>query len=82
MEPHKTHGRLGSVQSLSPIQLFATPWTAAARPPCPSPTPGAGHLGPPLITLSHAHAGKEQGKWQANPFIFTEGHLGAHQEKN
>jgi len=26
-------------QSLSCVQLFATPWTAAARLPCPSPTP-------------------------------------------
>ena len=30
-----------SVQLLSPVQLFATPWTAARRPPCPSPTPEA-----------------------------------------
>ena len=29
-----------SVQSLSRVRLFATPWTAARRPPCPSPTPG------------------------------------------
>ena len=29
-----------SVQSLSRVRLFATPWIAAARPPCPSPTPG------------------------------------------
>ena len=32
--------QFSSVQSLSCIQLFATPWTAAHRPPCPSPTPG------------------------------------------
>ena len=32
---------ISSVQSLSCVQLFATPWTAQhARPPCPSPTPG------------------------------------------
>ena len=31
---------LSSVQSLSCVRLFATPWTAAARPPCSSPTPG------------------------------------------
>ena len=34
----------GSVQLssvVSRVQLFATPWTAAQRPPCPSPTPGA-----------------------------------------
>ena len=30
-----------SVQSLSCIQLFVTPWTAACQVPCPSPTPGA-----------------------------------------
>ena len=29
-----------SVQSLSRVRLFATPWIAARRPPCPSPTPG------------------------------------------
>ena len=30
---------ISSVQSLSRVQLFATPW-AAARQACPSPTPG------------------------------------------
>ena len=37
------HGKeqiFSSVQSLSRVLLFATPWTAACRPPCPSPTPG------------------------------------------
>ena len=29
-----------SVQSLSHVQLFVTPWTAAHQPTCPSPTPG------------------------------------------
>ena len=33
-------GTLSSVQSLSRVRLFVTPWTAAARPLCPSPTPG------------------------------------------
>ena len=32
--------QFSSVQSLSHVQLFATPWFAVARPPCPSPTPG------------------------------------------
>ena len=32
--------QFSSVQSLSNVQIFATPWTAAHRPPCPSPTPG------------------------------------------
>ena len=30
-----------SVQSLSHVWLFVTPWAAALRLPCPSPTPGA-----------------------------------------
>ena len=30
-----------SIQSLSCVRLFATPWTQHARLPCPSPTPGA-----------------------------------------
>ena len=32
------HG--SSAPSLSRVQLFATPWAAHARPPCPSPAPG------------------------------------------
>ena len=36
----KTDIQFSSVQSLSRVRLFATPWMAAARPPCPSPTPG------------------------------------------
>ena len=31
--------RLGSVQSLSRVWLFATPWIAAGQASCPSPTP-------------------------------------------
>ena len=31
--------RISSVQSLSRVQLFATPWTIAYQAPCPSPTP-------------------------------------------
>ena len=30
-----------SVQSLSCVRLFATPWMHHTRPPCPSPTPGS-----------------------------------------
>ena len=33
------HHQFNSVLSLSFVQVFATPWTAACRPPCPSPTP-------------------------------------------
>ena len=32
--------QFSSVQSLSRVRFFATPWTAACRPPCPSLTPG------------------------------------------
>ena len=32
--------QFSSVQSLTRVQLFATPWLQHARPPCPSPTPG------------------------------------------
>ena len=30
--------QFNSVQSLSRVRLFVTPWTAARRPPCPSPS--------------------------------------------
>ena len=32
--------KISSVQSLIRVPFFATPWTAHARPPCSSPTPG------------------------------------------
>ena len=42
-----------SVWSLSCVWLFATPWTAAHQPPCPSPTPGV-HPNPyPLSQWCH-----------------------------
>ena len=42
-----------SLQSLSCVWLFATPWTAARRLPCPSPTPGV-HPNPcPLRQWCH-----------------------------
>ena len=34
------YSQFSSVQSLSHVQLFATPWTAACQPPCPLTTPG------------------------------------------
>ena len=40
-----------SVQSLSPVWLFATPWIA--RPPCPSPTPGVYPNSCPLSRWCH-----------------------------
>ena len=46
--------QFSSVQSLSHVQLFATPWTAQhARPPCPSPTPGIYSNSCPLSQWYH-----------------------------
>ena len=45
--------RIVAVQSLSCVRLFATPWTAASRPPCPSPTPGACSNSCPLSWWCH-----------------------------
>ena len=36
----RTTVQFSSVQLLSRVRLFATPWIADARPPCPSQTPG------------------------------------------
>ena len=44
---------LSSVQSLSRVPLFATPWTAARWPPCPSLTPGAYANSCPLSQWCH-----------------------------
>ena len=45
--------QFSSVQSLSHVRLFATPWTQHNRPPCPSPTPGV-HPNPcPLCWWCH-----------------------------
>ena len=46
-------GILSSVQSFSCVWLFATPWTAAHRPPCPSPTPGVYSNSCPLSWWCH-----------------------------
>ena len=43
-----------SVQSLSHVCLFAAPWTAAHRPPCPSLTPGLYSDSCPLSQWSHS----------------------------
>ena len=42
-----------AVQSFSRVQLFMTPWTAAARLPCPSPSPGACSNSCPLSWWCH-----------------------------
>ena len=45
--------QFSSGQSLSRVRFFATPWTAACRPPCPSLTPGV-HPNPcPLSRWCH-----------------------------
>ena len=41
------------VQSLSRVQLFATPWIAARQPPCPSPSPGVHSDSCPLSQWCH-----------------------------
>ena len=43
-----------SVQSLSCVQLFVTPWIGDARPPCPSPTPGLYSNSCPLSRWCHS----------------------------
>ena len=43
-----------SVQSLSPVWFFVTPWTAAHQPPCPSPTPRACSNPCPLSQWCHS----------------------------
>ena len=45
--------KFSSVQSPSRVQLFATPWIAAPRPPCPSPTPGVHPKPRPLSRWCH-----------------------------
>ena len=47
------HNWLSSVQSLRCVPLFATPLTAAVRPPCPSPTPGVYSNSCPLNWWCH-----------------------------
>ena len=49
----KTIVHFSSVQSLSHAQLFATPWTAAPRPPYPSPTLGVDSNSCPLNQWCH-----------------------------
>ena len=44
---------LSSVQLLSRVRLFVTPWTEPARLPCPSPTPGACSNSCPLSRWCH-----------------------------
>ena len=45
--------QFSSVQSLSHVWLFVTPWTAAHRPPCPSPTHGVHSNSRPLSQWCH-----------------------------
>ena len=53
MPMHSSSVQFSSVQSLSLVRLFATPWTARSTPPCPSPTPGV-HPNPcPLCQWCH-----------------------------
>ena len=45
--------QFSSVQLLSRVRLFATPWIAAARPPCPLPTPEVHSNSCPLSWWCH-----------------------------
>ena len=45
--------QFSSVQMLSRVRLFVTQWNAAARPPCPSPTPGVYSNSCPLSQWCH-----------------------------
>ena len=45
--------QFSSVQSLSDVRLFATPWITHARPPCSSPTPGVHPDSRPLSQWCH-----------------------------
>ena len=53
VKENKLMVQFSSVQSLSHVQLFATPWIAAPRPPCPSPTPGVYPNSCPLNRWCH-----------------------------
>ena len=56
VHPQQTHhwqSTISSDQSLSPVRLFATPWTQHARPPCPAPTPGVYSNSCPLSLWGH-----------------------------
>ena len=59
LHPHQCYMRipisatLGIVQSLSPVQLLATPWTQNARLPCPLPTPRGCSNACPLSQWCH-----------------------------
>ena len=46
-------GPISSVQLLSCVRLFATPWIAACQAPCPSPTPGVHSDSHPLSQWCH-----------------------------
>ena len=46
-------GLISSVQSLSHVRLFATPWIADTRPPCLLPTPGVYSNSCPLSQWCH-----------------------------
>ena len=45
--------QFSSVRSLSCVRFFVTPWTAACRPPCPSPTSRAHSSSCPLSQCCH-----------------------------
>ena len=52
---YQDHLRISSVQLLSHVWFFATPWTKHTRPPCSSPTPGAWTNSHPLSQWCHTN---------------------------
>ena len=60
-----------SVQSLSHIRLFPTPWTAARQAPCPSPTPGAYSNPWPLSRWCHPTISSSVIPFSSCPQSFT-----------
>ena len=58
------------VQSLSRVQLFATPWTAAPQAPCPSPSPGVCSNSCPLSRWCHPTSSSSVAPFSSCPQSF------------
>ena len=61
---------VSSVQSLSRVLLFATLWTADARPPCPSPTPRVYPNSCPLSRWCHPTSSSSVVPFSSHPQSF------------
>ena len=58
---------ISSVQLLSHVQFFATPWIAARRPPCPSPTPRVYSNSSPSCQWCHPAISSSVGPFSSYP---------------